>query len=158
MDGREGPITEEFERRKRQVVEHPEVPFVFDLRNFALHRKLPFFAHTLSMTNVNKPDQKIESEVQLNVLELLEWDGWSSAAGAYLRGLGEGEAVSLRPVMRPHAELVLGLNIWLLRELGEATAKALDEVNELMVMGNAILTGGDMEQARRMAHRYDLQP
>jgi hypothetical protein len=155
MDGREGPITEEFERRKREVLKHPEVPFVFDLRNFALHRKVPFFAHTLSMTNVNKPDQKMESEVQLNVVELLEWEGWSSAAEAYLRGLGEGEAVSLRPVMRLHADLVLGLNVWLLRELGEANAGSLDEVNELVVAGNAILAGGDMEEARRMAHRYD---
>lgn len=158
MGGRGGPISEEFERRKVEVLQHPEVPFVFDLRNFALHRKLPFFAHTLSMTNVNKPDQKMESEVQLNVAELLEWDGWSPTAGRYLRELGKDEAVSVRPVMRLHAELVLGLNVWLHQELGEANASALDEVNELVVSGNAILTGGDLEEARRLAHRYDPLP
>lgn len=89
------------------MVRHPEVPFVFDLRNFTLHRKLPFFAHTLSMTNVNQPDQQMQSEAQLNVVELLNWEGWSSAARAYLRALGEGEAVTLRPVIRQHAQLVL---------------------------------------------------
>ena len=45
------------------------------------------------MSNVNKPI-KIENEVQLNVVERLEWNGWTSAAQAYLRGLGEAEAAS----------------------------------------------------------------
>lgn len=93
MDGRDGQVTEEFDRRKKEVLQHPEIPFVFDLPNFALHRKLAFFAHTLSMSNVKKPI-KVESEVQLNVVERLEWNGWTSAAQAYLRGLGEGEAAS----------------------------------------------------------------
>jgi hypothetical protein len=155
MVDRAGSLADEFQRRKEEMLRNPEVPFVFDLRNFTLHRKLPFFAHTLSMINVNQPDQKMESEVQLNVVELLVWDGWSAAARAYLRDLGEGAAVTLRPVIKQHADLVLDLNVWLLRELASANEGALDEVNELIVAANAILTGGDVEEARRLAHRYD---
>lgn len=151
MVDRTGPIADEYQRRKAEVLQRPGVPFVFDLRNFALHRKLPFFTHTLSMTNVNKPAQKMKSEVQLNVVELLEWDGWSLAARTYLCALGKGEAVTLRPVIKLHAELVLGLNVWLLRELANANRAAIDEVNELVIARNAILTGGDIEAARRMA-------
>jgi hypothetical protein len=88
-------------------------------------------------------------------VELLVWDGWSAAARAYLRDLGEGAAVTLRPVIKQHADLVLDLNVWLLRELASANEGALDEVNELIVAANAILTGGDVEEARRLAHRYD---
>lgn len=158
LRGRTGHIVEEFKSLKGKMLQTPEVWFVFGLRNYAAHRKLPFVAHTVSMTNRNKPDQRIESEMQLNVTELLEWDEWQPPAKAYLEDLGRDEAVALRPVIKEHAELVLGLNVWLLRELAKANQSALDEVNELVVAGNAILTGGDMEEARRMAHRYDPSP
>lgn len=149
MRGRTGPIADEFRNRKERMLQTPEVWLVVGLRNYAVHRKLPFFAHTLSMTNANTPDQKLESEVQLNVAELLEWDEWPSPARGYLESLDE--AVTIRPVIKEHAELVLGLNVWLLRELGSANASALDEVNELIVARNAILTGGDQEAARRVS-------
>lgn len=45
----------------------------------------------------------------------------------------------------------LDLNGWLLKELASANASALDEVNELVVARNAILTGGDLEAASRMS-------
>jgi uncharacterized protein YbgA (DUF1722 family) len=149
MRGRTGPIAEEFERRKQEASQHPELSFGFGLRNYTSHRKLPLFAHTLSWTNANQPDQKIESEVELNVAELLEWEKWSAADRAYLKGLGD--AVTLRPVIKRHAELVLGLNAWLLSELASANASNLAEVNELVVARNAILTAGDLEAARRMS-------
>jgi hypothetical protein len=139
---------EEFRRRKEMMLQNPEVWFVVGLRNYTAHRKLPFFAHTLSMTNVNKSDQKMESEVELNVAELLEWDDWPPAERAYLEGLGD--AVTIRPVVKRHAELLLDLNAWLLNELSNANAQALDEVNALVVARNAILTGGDLAEARRI--------
>lgn len=131
------------------MLQTPEVWFVVGLRNYAAHRKLPFFAHTLSMADANTPDQRMESEVQLNAAELLEWDEWPSLARAYLESLDE--AVTIRPLMRDHAELVLGLNVWLLRELASANAGALNEVNELIVARNEILIRGDQEAPRRMA-------
>lgn len=47
--------------------------------------------------------------------------------------------------------------MWHLQELANANASALDEVNELIVEANAILTGGGMEEARRMATRFVTQ-
>jgi len=153
MRGRADPIAEEFRRRKEMMLQNPEVWFVVGLRNYTAHRKLPFFAHTLSMTNVNKSDQKMESEVELNVAELLEWDDWPPAARAYLEGLGD--AVTIRPVVKRHAELLLDLNASLLNELSNANAQALDEVNALVVARNAILTGGDLTEARRISRHEE---
>jgi hypothetical protein len=150
MRGRTGPIADEFERRKQEALDkNPELSFGFGLRNYTSHRKLPVFPHTLSWTNVNQPNQKIESEVELRVAELLEGETWSAADRTYLKG--QGDAVSLRPVIKRHAELVLALNAWLLNELANANARALEEVNELIVARNAILTAGNLEAARRMS-------
>jgi hypothetical protein len=150
MRGRTGPIADEFERRKQEALEkNPELSFGFGLRNYTSHRKLPVFPHTLSWTNVNQPDQKIESEVELDTAELLQGEMWSAADRAYLKGLGD--AVTIRPVIKRHAELVLELNSWLLNELANAHANALAEVNELFVARNAILTDADLEAARRMS-------
>jgi hypothetical protein len=153
MRGRTGPVADKFLHWKEAALQNPEVPFVIDLRNFMLHRTLPLFGHTLSMTNVNKPDQRMESEVQLTVPELLEWDRWSRVSRTYLEG--SGDAVAIRPVVKKHAELVLDLNEWLLKELSNANASAMDEVNELIVARNAILTGGDLQEARRISRNVD---
>lgn len=129
------------------MLNNPEVPFMLSLRNYTLHRTLPLFAHTLSMTNVNTPDQRMESEVQLGVADLLAWDGWAAPARAYLEAAGE--AVQLRPVVKKHGELITQLNMWLHHALADANEEALHEVNELIIDRNAILTGGDREAAVR---------
>ena len=111
MRGRAGPIVDEFEERKADVLSNPEVPFVVNLRNYTLHRMLPFLGHRLSMTDVNTPEARMESEVQLNVASLLEWDGWPAPVRADLES--GTEALPLRPVVKKHGELVLELNSWL---------------------------------------------
>lgn len=151
MDGREGPLVDEFEQRKAKALENVELPFIKDLRNFTHHRTLPFFAHTVSMTGVNTPEQAMESEVQLNTVDLLAWDGWRSASRTYLESLEE--VVVLRPVVRRHAELMIELNVWLLHALAKANEPALEEVNALVVARNAILTCGDLEAAEELTRR-----
>jgi hypothetical protein len=149
MKGRTGEVTDEFTRRKAELLEHPEVPFMQDLRNFTLHRKLPFLAHTVSMTNVNKPDQQFESEVLLSASDLLDWDGWTARSSMFLASAGD---VELRPVVRKHGEMVSALNIWLFASLIDAIDLAA--INELVVERNAILTGVDVEAARRWTDEW----
>ena len=151
MRDRTGEITEEFEHRKAKTLRNLEVPFMVDLRNYTLHRTLPFLGHVLSLTQINTPEQKMVSEVQLVTAQLLEWDGWSSNGHAFLQQ--SGEAVILRPVVKRHGELVLRLNSWLHNELSRANGAALEEVNELVVDVNTILTGGDRATAERRSRR-----
>jgi hypothetical protein len=50
---------------------------------------------------------------------------------------------------------LLDLNARLLNELSNANAQALDEVNALVVARNAILTGGDLAEARRISRHEE---
>jgi hypothetical protein len=121
-----------------------------DLRNYALHRKLPSLGHSVSMTGVNTPDARFESEVKLSTGPLLEWDGWTTASKTFLAE--NPESISLRPVVLAHGRLVLDLNTWLFNAL--MSAIDLEEVNELQVKRNAILSGTDIETARRLTEQW----
>ena len=149
MRGQAGPIADEFEMRKKNLLRNPEIPLMQDLRNYSLHRTLPFLGHRLSMKKVNSKE-RMESEVNLSVAHLLEWSGWTTPSRAYLDGK---DVVPLRPLVKKHGELVFGINRWVYTELAKANDDALDELNELIVDRNAVLTDGDREAAER-ASRY----
>jgi hypothetical protein len=101
---------------------------------------------------MNTPDQRFESEVELSVLNLLEWDRWSVSSRRFLTD--QGEAIVLRPIVRTHGQLVLQLNSWLYDELGRANAQALVEVNRLVVERNAVLAGSDIAAAERFTEQW----
>ena len=150
MNGRSGHLVDEFAAKKRDVVAHPEIGFMVGLRNFTLHRVLPFVGHTLTITDANTPEASMVSEVQLSVAELLEWTGWTADAAAFVSS--HGEALQLRAVVRSHVNLVAPLNLWLHDELMGLIDIAA--VNELVVERNAILAGTDMETARRITQEW----
>ena len=64
-----------------------------------------------------------------------------------------GDVVPLRPVIEKHGRLLFDLNAWLHHELSLANAPALEEVNEMVVRRNMIMTGGDRTMAERRARR-----
>ena len=55
-----------------------------------------------------------------------------------------------------HVQLVLGLNAWLHRELSQENDPALEEVNELIIERNQVLTG-DRQEAERMSQLQSRQ-
>jgi uncharacterized protein YdiU (UPF0061 family) len=149
MRKRTGPTAEEFNKRKRELLQHAEMAFVQDLRDYMLHRTLPFFAHTFTLQNVNTPEKTFESEVELATAPLLEWRKWTAPARTYL--MSQGEAVNLRPVVKKHGQLLIELNTWLHEELTKENSAALKAVNKLIEIRNSILAGesGDAEQAEQ---------
>ena len=150
MRDRSGPIVEDFKLRRQDVVANPEVPFIQGLRNFVLHHSLPFVGHQVRVQP--EPNVIATSEIQLSVRELAQWEGWSASTRAFIES--HGEALTLRPIIRSHSELVVELNLWLYRQLADANADALAEVNELVVQRNAILGGLDMEEARSVTEEW----
>jgi hypothetical protein len=150
MRGRSGPIIDELERRKRDVIAHPEVPFVHNLRNYVLHHSLPFIGHEVRLQP--QPGVLATSEIQLRVRQLTAWDGWSAAARRFVES--QGEVLMLRPVIAIHAELTVQLNLWLYEQLAAANEPALSEVNRLVVERNAILGGTDLQEARRVTEEW----
>ncbi len=152
MRDRVGSIGAEFERRKEAFLANPEVHFITGLRNFTLHRELAFIGHRLSFTNMNTDDPQWSSEVQLNVENLLTWDGWSPQAREFAEA--QGTVMVLRPVIDDHGRLILELNVWLVNALGDADREALEQVNELVVERNAILMRTDLGEAKRMTEEW----
>lgn len=148
-DRRSGPIADEYERRKAEMLQFAEISFLQGLRNFSLHRSLPILAYTLTVTR----DQMTSSEVELSTADLLSGDKWTAQAREFIEK--SGERLQLRPVSRKHFELVSGLNLWLVNTLQEENREALNEVNELVVAANASLMGVDHETARQ---RMDQEP
>jgi hypothetical protein len=150
MRERSGPIVDEFERKKRDVIAHPEVPFIHNLRNYVLHHSLPFIGHEVRL----QPQSGVlaTSEIQLSVRQLTAWDGWSTPARRFVES--QGEVLVLRPVIAIHAELTVELNLWLYEQLAAANEPALSEVNRLVVERNAILSGTDLEEATRVTEEW----
>lgn len=150
MRGRTGPIVEEFERRKCDVISNPEVPFIHNLRNYVLHHSLPFIGHEVRLQP--QPGIVAVGEIRLSVQQLTSWDGWSAPARQFIAS--HDEALALRPVVELHAELVAGLNLWLCEQLSAANAPALEQTNRLVDERNAILGGTDIEEARRVSEAW----
>jgi hypothetical protein len=144
--GRVDSVAEEFNRRLSAFNQHGEAWFVKDLRNYLMHRELPFLGHTVKFPDEDS-DEGLSAEIQLDVGQLLDWENWSAGAKSFLAA--QSEVIALRPLIMKHCELLLRLNAWLLEQLQSANQQGLVELNELIVARNAALTGGDIEQARR---------
>jgi hypothetical protein len=153
MRDRSGPIVDEFEQRKHDVVANPEVPFIHNLRNYVLHHSLPFIGHEVRLRP--QPGVLATGKIQLSVRQLVAWDGWSAPARRFIES--HGDALALRPVTERHADLVVQLNLWLYEQLADANAPALAEVNRLVVERNAILGGTDLEEAGRVTEAWTRQ-
>jgi hypothetical protein len=146
MRDRSGPIVDEFERRKLAVLDHPEIQFIQNLRNYVLHRSLPFIGHQVRVQP--EPGVDATSEIRLSTRELRAWDKWSAAARRLIDS--NEDELALRPIVDVHAALVIDLNEWLIEALSKANYEALAEVNRLVDESNAILGGVDIDEARRI--------
>lgn len=153
MRGREGPIAERFETKRLATVEHPEMAFVRDLRNYTLHRSLPSLGFSLTMKRKDDESEEwdMTAKVYLHTEELFRWEGWKADSRAFLESLEDGQ-VHLFPTFETHVNQMVRLNGSLCNALGEAID--YDALNALVEEANAVLTGGDMDEARRMSERW----
>jgi hypothetical protein len=129
-----------------------ELPFVKNLRNYTLHQTLPVVRHELEITHPNHQAMTMDSRIQLDVVSLLKWKGWSAASKRFLAQCGDH--VDLRPVIQKHGEAVLTLNAHLLNDLLEANKADLADLNRLVLERNAVLLGGDIERAERVTDAW----
>lgn len=144
---REDRVTAEYAKLKEAALTNPEISFIVQLRNFALHRSLPLLGYTLRVTKDGNQDVVEHSEVELSVTDLLEGEKWSSTTRHFIAA--HGDRLPLRPVILRHYELVHGLNVWLINAMQQQNRFAMADANELVVAVNAAMMGVDTETARR---------
>lgn len=132
---------------KAGLLANREIWFMQDLRNFTLHRTLPWFGHTVHVIDNKLSPDTMESDVELSVAQLRAWNRWRPKSVQFLEE--QGSALPLRPLVKRHAELVYSFNAWIHDRLSAEID--LEEVNQLVIEANAVLTGGDYEEAWRLS-------
>lgn len=153
--GRTDEPLRELSARRGELLRNLEVPFTQDLRNFMLHRSIPFLGHTMTMSGLNTESPRVDMQIELSIHELLQWDGWMAASREFLAA-HEGK-IALLPIIEKHGDLVFRFNAWIINALSEANREALKQANELVVERNAVLGGMDMAAARRLTDEVTQQ-
>ena len=95
--------------------------FIQDLRNFILHRKLPYTGLTL------KAD--LETTVDLDRDLMLDWHGWTKLSRSYLSS--QPEKIRIYDFVDAYAQKVDAFNHWLNREIQDYHKKDLEELDLL---------------------------
>lgn len=114
---------------KSKFENNPLVSFVQDLRNYTLHRKIPYVNAEMNYSI----DKGFESSIKLEKSELLEWSGWKKIAKEYLEQLPE--KFSLLAIMSDYKSIVINFYNWFHSEQQEYHKSEFEEFNK---MGNQI--------------------
>jgi hypothetical protein len=127
---------EEYERRKAAVTDETVAPFLQKLRNYLLHRSQAPIRYRHSIDNVAGVETNI---VGLVSATLLEWDGWGTAASAYIRDCGDGVAID--DAVDRYAGLVRALYDWVFEQFDELHGEDVKASDELRREYNDVLRG-----------------
>ena len=129
------PFRVEYDERKDLQFKYSELShFVHDLRNYALHRRIPVTNATLTVAPAR---DRLISTVCLSVDSLRQWDGWSKTTKLYLQNLRD--KLPLLYVMEPYKELVSEFNSWMVNRIKEIHAKEFREVDKYRTDRNDLL-------------------
>jgi hypothetical protein len=137
-------VAGEYEKRKAVVVGMPVVGFIRDLRNFAMHRSLPFMGHSVSWTRNN---EEFTAKVQLDTASLRDWDGWKSVAQTFLDQAGE--TIDLRLAVEEHVTIIEEMWAWVFAQYRGLHRADVLSYNELINEYNWLLTRGGRGRPRR---------
>jgi hypothetical protein len=107
-------------------------PFVSDLRNYTLHRRLPVTRGHWGLV----PGGAVEFHVALSRSTLLKWDRWSASSKRFLAANGD---VRLEPVVDRYFRGATAFHKWFEWALLTANWDDIEESNRLIAELNAYL-------------------
>jgi hypothetical protein len=117
----------EYDSRVRTTfVESPLSVFIEDLRNYTLHRSLPFVQGTLTR---HLPTEAMTATAVLRKEPLQTWDRWRAGASSYLQE-ADGQ-IDLLEVVDSYSSAVDGFNIWFASVWRSWHAGAFQELHTL---------------------------
>lgn len=154
----DGTVMHEFEDRKKSVVAMESVGFIKDLRNFVLHRNLPFLGHTIAFGPGADGGgvAMTASTIELSTSQLLDWGKWSSGSRDFLKSVG-GEKLALLPLIEAHGAAMSQLHRWLINALEEEMSVFIAEMNDLITRREAIRFGVTVQEAEAMIRERSLR-
>lgn len=117
---------------KEIFAESPLSHFVQDLRNYVLHKELPFTSATLHYG----PDTGISNTLFLDISTLREWNRWTSFSERYIANLKD--KTDFRSFIDEYWVLVNGFYLWFNNSLNELHKEKFSETailqNELKIL------------------------
>jgi hypothetical protein len=138
-------LSDEYEIRKEEIARTGPARFMKDLRNYTLHRELPFLGNIVSLAT-DEGDRWV-AEIRLSAALLLEWDGWSRPARSLIEA-SDG-AITLRHVVREHVDLIRSLYQWLWTQYRGLHRYELVLLDDLHAEHDWVLSGGREGYPRR---------
>jgi hypothetical protein len=131
-----------------------EMRFVGDLRRYIQHyAHLPIYSE-IAFASAAAAVQDMKFATGLETRAMLRWNDWTSPARSYLE---RQDVIELVPLLDTHASTTVAANRWLLNEIVTMITPLVDEYNELVVRANAVLTGLDLEAAKRLTEEQTRQ-
>ena len=134
-----------YDERKRHFGSD-EMRFVGDLRRYIQHYAHLPVMRRISFTGAAVQVQSMNFTSGLVAATLLKWEGWTRPARAYLE---RQDVIDMLPLFDAHASAAVAANRWLLSQLVAMITPMVHDYNELVARANSVLTGLDLEDAKR---------
>jgi len=139
---------ETYEARRTTISDSPVAKFIKDLRNYSLHRELPFVANTVNIGRTTEGTLgDVRAEIELSCSLLLTWDGWTSGSRDFIRK--SGDTIRLRHVLVQRIALVRDLYEWIRNQYHGLHRFEIGMFNELVDEYNWAISGGRDGKPRR---------
>jgi hypothetical protein len=133
----------EYGRRRGAISAGGASLLIRGLRNYALHRELPFVGGTVTLS----AESGASATMLLNSESLLEWDKWEAAARRFIEN--SGDTIDLHALVVEHTQLVDDLYRWLLAQADRLHRFEVELYNDLREEYNWTLTSGEHGRPRR---------
>lgn len=146
---------EAYEARRSTISHSPVARFIKDLRNYLLHRELPFVGNTVTIGRTSEGTfEDARAEMELLCSSLLSWDGWTAPARDFIRA--SGDTIKLRDVLTQHIALIRELYKWVGEQYHGLHRFEIAMFNELVDEYNWAISGGREGAPRRFGlHQID---
>jgi hypothetical protein len=140
-----------------ELANNPVVRFVQDLRNLMLHKGLPeseMYLHFQSNPDAPSSGGVLTTGIHIRASKLLEWDGWTPPARAFIEA--SGEFVDIRTFAREYTDKIVAFQDWLQGELNQLHAGDLKQLRALQIEMGKFDTPSSQLITAPEAHRQNI--
>ncbi|KRD19893.1 hypothetical protein ASE48_22535 [Mycobacterium sp. Root265] len=115
----------EYTEHRKASFETGEAEFMTELRNYCTHRSTPLPGISTTFSGGRDRPSMMINRLTLDRSALLEWDGWTAPAKAYLGA--KDERFDLGPVIESYVNTASEFFNWFVQRIKDLNAEALSE-------------------------------
>ena len=115
----------EYTEHRKNSFETGEAEFMTELRNYCTHRSIPLPGISTTFSGGRDRPSVMINRLTLDRDALLEWDGWTAPAKAYLRA--KDERFDLGPVIESYVNTASEFFNWFVQRIKDLNAEVLSD-------------------------------